>query len=115
MHAAPYIVAAAVFALGIYGVISSRHLVHQIVCVSIAQSGTYVLLLAIAFRRGGGPPIYSSAPPTAGLGADPIAQSLALTDVVVSAATTALLLALALRIHEFGGSAAPENQRSDSE
>ena len=109
----PYLAAVAIFCLGIYGAISSKHVVHQILCVSVAQSGTYVLLLSIAFRKGGGPPIYLSAPPTVITGADPVAQALALTDVVVSAATTALLLAFALRIHDFGGSDSPDRQRAE--
>ncbi|MBD5633476.1 MAG: cation:proton antiporter subunit C [Candidatus Eremiobacteraeota bacterium] len=115
MTVLPYAVAAVVFAVGIYGVITSRHLVHQILCVSIAQSSTYVLLLAIGFRSGAGPPIFLSAPASRVLGVDPIAQALALTDVVVSAATTALLLARALRVHESGGSTRPQTQRSDSD
>ena len=111
----PYAVALVVFGLGLYGIITSRNLVHQVLCVSIAQSATYVLLLSIGFRYGAGPPIFLTAPASKVLGVDPIAQALALTDVVVSAATTALLLALALRIHESGGSNEPERQRSDSE
>ena len=110
----PYAVAAAVFALGMYGTIASRALVHQILCVSVAQSSTYVLLLSIGFRNGAGPPIFLSAPASRVLGVDPVAQALALTDVVVSAATTALLLALALRVHESGGSSEPARQRSES-
>ena len=115
MNALPYIAAALIFSLGIYGTIASRHVVHQIICISIAQSSTYVLLLAIGFRHGAGPPIFLSAPPSRVLGVDPIAQALALTDVVVSAATTALLLAIALRVHEAGGSSAPERQQAENE
>ena len=115
MTALPYVAAAAIFALGIYGAIASRHVVHQILSISVAQSATYVLLLAIGFRHGAGPPIFLSAPPSRVLGVDPIAQALALTDVVVSAATTALLLAIALRVHEAGGSSQPERQRATSD
>ncbi len=115
MNALPYIAAALIFSLGIYGTIASRHVVHQIVCISIAQSSTYVLLLAIGFRHGAGPPIFLSAPPSRVPGVDPIAQALALTDVVVGAATTALLLAIALRVHEAGGSSEPARQPADNE
>ena len=113
MNALPYIAAALIFSLGIYGTIASRHVVHQIICVSVAQSSTYVLLLAIGFRHGAGPPIFLSAPPSRVLGVDPIAQALALTDVVVSAATTALLLAIALRVTEAGGTSEPARQKVD--
>ena len=110
-----YAAAGIVFVLGCYGAMTSRHLVHQILCIAVAQSGTYVFLLAIGFRHGAGPPIFLSAPPSRVLGVDPIAQSLALTDVVVSAATTALLLALALRVHESGGSTDPRRQRTQDD
>jgi multicomponent Na+:H+ antiporter subunit C len=100
----PYLAAAAIFTLGLYGAIASRHVVHQILCVAVAQSGTYVLLLALGFRAGAGPPIFLSAPPSRVQGVDPLVQALALTDVVVSAATTALLLALAMRMIDRGGS-----------
>ena len=113
MSALPYLVAVIIFSLGLYGAIASRHVVHQILCVSIAQSSTYVLLLAIGFRNGAGPPIFLSAPPSRVLGVDPIAQALALTDVVVSAATTALLLAIALRVYEAGGSTEPHRQGAE--
>ncbi len=115
MTALPYLAAVIVFALGLYGTITSRHVVAQIICISIAQSATYILLLAIGFRHGAGPPIFLSAPPSRVIGVDPIAQALALTDVVVSAATTALLLALALRVHESGGAVDPAHQRADQQ
>ncbi len=38
--------------VGIFGVVRSRNLIHTVVCVSVAQSGTYVLLLAIGYQRG---------------------------------------------------------------
>ena len=34
------------------GVVTSRHLVHLVVCLSVTQSATYVLLLAIGYREG---------------------------------------------------------------
>ncbi len=112
MSALAYVAAAAIFTLGIYGAIASRHVVHQILCIAVAQSGTYVLLLAMGFRTGAGPPIYLSAPPSRVLGVDPVVQALALTDVVVSAATTALLLALAMRVVKCGGSTRTRAQRA---
>ena len=113
MTAVPYLAAVSVFGLGLYGAMTSRHVVHQILCIAVAQSATYILLLAIGFRHGAGPPIFLSAPPSTVIGVDPIAQALALTDVVVSAATTALLLAIALRVHESGGTVEPAQQRAD--
>ncbi|MGH2875462.1 MAG: NADH-quinone oxidoreductase subunit K, partial [Solirubrobacteraceae bacterium] len=43
----PYAVAAWLMLIGLYGVVSSRNLVHLIMCLSVVQASTYVLLLAI--------------------------------------------------------------------
>lgn len=48
----PYAVAAWLFCCGLYGVVTSRHLVHAVMCLAVLQSSTYVLLLAIGFRMG---------------------------------------------------------------
>jgi multicomponent Na+:H+ antiporter subunit C len=32
----PYLVAAWLFAVGLYGVVTSRHLVHLVICLSVA-------------------------------------------------------------------------------
>ena len=52
----PYAVAAWLFLIGLYGIITSRHLIHLTVCLAVVQSSTYVLLLSIGYRRGAGAP-----------------------------------------------------------
>ena len=94
----PYAVAAWLFLVGLYGVVSSRNLIHLALCVSVTQSSTYVLLLAVGYVRGGGPPIYKGVPPGT-TAVDPVVQALALTDIVVSVTVLALILALALDVH----------------
>ena len=51
MSVYPYIVAGWVMACGLFGIARSRNLVHLILCLSVVQSGTYVLLLAIGYRQ----------------------------------------------------------------
>jgi multicomponent Na+:H+ antiporter subunit C len=92
----PYAVAAWLFVVGLYGVVTSRHLVHLIVCLSVAQSSSYVLLLAIGYRAGAEAPIFADIPQKTPV-VDPVVQALTLTDVVVQATVTALLLALTLQ------------------
>jgi multicomponent Na+:H+ antiporter subunit C len=102
-----YGVAAWVFAIGIYGAIVSRNLIHLALCLTVTQSSTYILLLTIGYRRGGGAPIFSDV--TLGTRAvDPVVQSLTLTDVVVSVTVIALVLALALDVHRQTGSVDPD-------
>lgn len=47
-----YAVAAWLLLIGLYGVVSSRNLLHLILCLSVVQASTYVLLLAIGYRTG---------------------------------------------------------------
>lgn len=103
----PWLVCAWLFGAGLYGIVSSRHYVHLIGCLAICQSATYVLLLAIGFRWHAGPPIFYDHPPGTPA-VDPVVQALVLTDIVISAAVTALLLAMALQVHKRRGSVDPQ-------
>jgi len=103
----PYLVAAWLFLVGLYGVISSRNFVHIAMCLAVVQSSTYVLLLAIGYKTGGVPPIFAGA--QVGTPAvDPIVQALMLTDIVVEATVVALLLALAVQIQKAAGTVDPD-------
>jgi multicomponent Na+:H+ antiporter subunit C len=102
-----YLVAVWLFVVGIYGVVSSRHLVHLVVCLAVTQSSTYILLLGIGYRSGGKAPIFGDIPQSTPV-VDPVVQALTLTDVVVSATVSALLLALAVQAHKRFGSVDPD-------
>jgi multicomponent Na+:H+ antiporter subunit C len=102
----PYGVAGWILLWGLYGVVTSRNLVHLIICLAVLQSSTYVLLLAIGYKAGAVAPVYADMP--GGTPAvDPLVQALMLTDVVVEATVVALLLAIAVQAHERGGSLDP--------
>jgi multicomponent Na+:H+ antiporter subunit C len=102
----PYFVAVWLFAIGLYGVVTSRNLVHMIICLSVVQSSTYVLLLGIGFRLNAAAPVFLDIPPGTPA-VDPVVQALMLTDVVVEVTVTALLLALAVQAHERTGKLDP--------
>ena len=106
MSVLPWYVAAWLMAIGLYGICSSRNYVHLIGCMSVCQSSTYVLLLGLGFRWGAGPPIFYDHPPGT-IAVDPIVQALVLTDIVVGATVTALLLALAVQVHKREGTLDP--------
>ena len=103
----PFAVVAWIVAAGLYGMVTSRHLVHQIVCLIVVQSSTYVLLLGVGYRRGAAAPYFSDIPAHTPA-VDPVVQALALTDVVVEAAVTALLLAFAIQAHKRFGTLDPQ-------
>jgi multicomponent Na+:H+ antiporter subunit C len=103
----PYGVAAWICLIGLYGIISSRNLVHLAVCLTVTQSSTYVLLLAIGYVEKAGPPIFKDVE----LGTpavDPVVQALTLTDIVVSVTVIALILALARDVYEHAQTADPD-------
>jgi multicomponent Na+:H+ antiporter subunit C len=102
----PYALAAWIFLVGLYGIVTSRNLIHIAVCVSVCQSATYVLLLAIGYRKGGTAPVFADIPQSRRV-VDPVVQSLTLTDIVVAVAVSALLLTFALKAYEHQGSLDP--------
>jgi len=93
----PFAVAGWVCLIGLYGVATSRNLIHLALCLTVTQSSTYVLLLSVGYVRGGTAPIFKGVK----LGTravDPVVQSLSLTDIVVSVTVLALILALGLDV-----------------
>lgn len=107
MQIFPFIVVAWILAVGLYGIVTSRHLVHQIVCLIVVQSSTYVLLLGVGYKAGAVAPYFADIPLRTPA-VDPVVQALALTDVVVEAAVTALLLAFAIQAHKRFGTLDPQ-------
>ena len=108
MQVFPFIVVVWIVAIGLYGVVTSRHLVHQIVCLIVVQSSTYVLLLGVGYKRGAAAPYFFDLAQKHTQVVDPVVQALALTDVVVEAAVTALLLAIAIQAHKRFGTLDPQ-------
>ncbi len=100
------------FLVGVYGVVTSRNLVHLVVCLTVSQSATDVLLLEIGYRTGGHAPVFVGLPAHPGPAVDAIMQALALTDVVVGAADTPLLLALCVQVHKRAGTLDPDELRA---
>ena len=103
----PYVLAAWLFVVGFYGVVTSRHLVHLVLCLGVMQSSTYVLLLAIGWRAGGAAPIFVDIPANTPV-VDPVVQALTLTDVVVEATVVAVLLALTVQAQKRFGTTDPD-------
>jgi multicomponent Na+:H+ antiporter subunit C len=99
--------------VGLYGVVSSRNLIHLVLCLSVTQSATDVLILEIGYVRGGHDPVFVDLASHPGPAVDGIMQALSLTDVVLGAAVSALLLALAVQIHKRVGSLDPDDLRTD--
>jgi multicomponent Na+:H+ antiporter subunit C len=105
-----YIVAAWLFVVGLWGIVSSRNLIHAVICLSVSQSSTYVLLIAIGYRTNQCAPIFADVPANSPA-VDPVVQALTLTDIVVGATVSALLLALAVQVYKHRGTLNPDELR----
>jgi multicomponent Na+:H+ antiporter subunit C len=91
----PFAVAAWLFVIGLYGVVSSTNLV----------------LLGVGYVHGGAGAIFADIPQTT-KAVDPVVQVLVLTDIVIEATVTGLLLALAVQAHKRFGSLDPHDLRA---
>ena len=107
-----YAVAAWLFVVAFYAIVTSRNLIHVIVCLVVMQSSTYILILSVGYRTGGTTPIFlkDEAPPGTPA-VDPVGHALVLTDVVVGATVMALLLALAIQVQKRRGTLDPHELR----
>lgn len=111
MSVLPYLVAVWVLCWGLYGLASSRNLIHLVGCLAVAQASTYVLLVGVGYRSGGLAPIFADIPPRTTV-VDPVVQALSLVDIVVEATVAALLLAITVQTHKRFGTVDPDELRS---
>jgi len=107
----PFAVAAWLFVAGLYGVVSSNNLVRTIVSLTVVQSSTYLLLLGVGYVKHGKAAIFADIPQVS-KAVDPVVQVLVLTDIVIEATVTGLLLALAVQAHKRFGSLDPNDLRA---
>ena len=103
----PFLLAAWLFFVGLYGMVTSTNYVHMIMCLSVVQSSTYVLILQVGFLVRGTAPIFYDVP-VGTRAVDPVVQSLVLTDIVVGVVVSALLLSLVLQMHKRTGTLDPD-------
>ncbi len=85
---------------GFYTVISRGHLVKKIVGLNIFQTSVFIMFISMGYVEGGRAPILEAGED---LYSNPLPHVLILTAIVVGVATTALALALVLRIREAYG------------
>jgi multicomponent Na+:H+ antiporter subunit C len=94
--------------VGLYGIVTSRNLIHMVVSLSVVAAATDVLLVTIGYRQGGVAPI---AIPAGATGVDPVVQAIASTDAILTGVTVAILLAVVVQVHKRTGSVDPEALR----
>jgi len=99
--------------IGFYIVIAHGNLIKKIVGLSIFQTSVFIFYISMAKVDGGTAPILAEGIQTY---SNPLPHVLILTAIVVGIATTALGLALAVRIKEAYGSVEEEEiQKKDNQ
>lgn len=93
-----YLLCLILFCVGIYGVLSKRNIIKIIVGLIIAEHAVNLFFILVAYRRDGRAPILSSEVSISQM-VDPLPQAVVLTAIVIGLATTALLVALAMRLY----------------
>jgi multicomponent Na+:H+ antiporter subunit C len=107
----PFAIAAWLFLIGLYGIVSANNLIRAILSLTVVQSATYLVLLGIGYSHGAQAAIFADIPQTS-KAVDPVVQVLVLTDIVIEATVTAMLLALAVQAHKRFGSLDPQDLRA---
>lgn len=90
---------AALFAIGLAGLLLQPHLLRKILAFNILGSGAFLVLVGLGQRDGV---------------ADPVPQAMVLTGIVVAIAATALALALARQLLDLSGQMTLPEDRPDS-
>ncbi len=91
-----YWMAIVLFMIGLYMVIANANLIKKVIGLSIFQTGVFLLYITLGKLEGGSAPILTD---NIEQYANPLPHVLILTAIVVGVATTAVALALVVRIH----------------
>ena len=94
-----YLLCLTLFCLGLYCILRKRNVIKIIVGIIIAEYAVNLFFILVGYRMGGRAPIYSPDQDITQM-VDPLPQALVLTAIVIGLATTALLVAIAIRLYE---------------
>jgi len=94
-----FVLAVVLFLIGLYGVLSKRNLIKIIIGLAIMEYSVNLFLCLVGYIKNGEAPILVSGQ-VQKLFVDPLPQAMVLTAIVIGLATTALLLAIAIRIYK---------------
>lgn len=92
------------FGVGFTMLLLHRNLIKKIMGMNIMDTAVYLFLAAKGYIRGRGVPIVADGVQDVSAYINPVPSGLVLTGIVVSVSTTALMLALTIRLYERYGS-----------
>ena len=105
MIAVNYLAAAALFCIGLWAVLTRRNVIKIVMGLSLMESSTYLLIVSMAYRKGGTAPVLVEPPAgrtlhslVTGAVADPVLQNFCLTAIIIGVAVTGVFLAVVVRV-----------------
>lgn len=94
-----YILCFALFLVGLYGVLTKRDLIKIILSVGIMGYAANLFLILFGYRSDAFYPILTEGKENLSR-VDPLPQALVLTSIVIELGTTAMLVALAIKLYQ---------------
>lgn len=94
-----YILCLFLFCIGLYCVLRKRNIIKIVIGLGIVEYAVNLFFVLVGYRMHGRAPILAKDQIVLNM-VDPLPQALVLTSIVIGLATTALMVAIAIRIHE---------------
>ncbi len=95
-----YIMCFILFLVGLYGIVTRRNLIKIVISLTIMEFSVFLFLVLIGYVEGGEAPILTENLPEKVVFVDPLPQAMVLTAIVIGLATSAMLLAIAIRLYK---------------
>src|SRR3954447_14316639 len=94
-----YLVAAAIFCVGLYALLTRRNMIKMVMGLSLMEASSYLFMISLAYRAGATAPILldpaggqTNDSLARGNVADPVLQNFCLTAIVIGVALTGVFL-----------------------
>ena len=94
-----YFLCLILFCFGLYCILRKRNLIKIIIGLGIIEYAVNLFFILVGYRMHGRAPILTKGEEVLNM-VDPLVQALVLTAIVIGLATTALIVAIAIRIYE---------------
>lgn len=98
-----YLISSILFLVGLYGVMTRRNLIKILVSISIIETAVNIFITGLGYIEGSRIPVITkelgSVSKTGANISDPLPHALVLTSIVIGVGTTALGLAIAMRLY----------------
>jgi len=94
-----YFLCLVLFCIGLYAILRQRNIIKIIIGIVICEYSVNLFLVLFGYKMGGRSPLHSPEQSITNM-VDPLLQALAVTSIVIGLATTALFVAVAIRLYD---------------